>query len=75
MTWEDARTYANNAAIVTTCATGTCVACFGILGVGTWVYNKITGSHVTMGEAGAAVFNLGALLAEWASIVKGGSKI
>ena len=51
------------------------MTCFGILGVGTWVYNKITGSHVTMGEAGAAVFNLGALLAEWASIVKGGSKI
>jgi hypothetical protein len=47
----------------------------GTLGLGTWGYNKITNSNITMGEAGDAAYKIGALLVEWAGIVKGGSKV
>ncbi|MDR1627584.1 MAG: hypothetical protein LBR79_02270 [Oscillospiraceae bacterium] len=75
MTWEDAGKFVNNFIIVAVCTVATIAATLCLLGGGTWTYNKITGSTVTVSEAGQAVVGVGALLAEWASVVKGGSKI
>ncbi len=75
MEFKDLIPYAKNAGVVMVGAAGTAAVGFSLLGTGTWVYNKVSGSNVTMGESGEAVFKLGGLLAEWAGIIRGGSKI
>ncbi len=71
---KDLRPYAETASVIMIAVTATATAAFSLLGLGTWGYNKISGSHITMGDAGCSLFLFGGLLAEWAGIIRGGSK-